>query len=109
MTHKRKANHANGLEYTRPDEGITLGRVALKVWGDVRALDEHRGNDDEHANEREPGGARELVDVAVEGERVGNADGAEGDDELAVGEPGEDGDGVEGREGRTDYVGYSVS
>lgn len=84
---ERKANDADRLEDTRAHDGIALRRVALQFRSHMRALDEHRGDDDDHADEGEARGPRELVDVAVEGERVRDADGAERDDELAFGEP----------------------
>lgn len=44
------------------------------------------------------------MDVAVEGEGVGDACGAEDDDEFAVGKEGEDGDGFQGGEEGDDDV-----
>ena len=49
------------------------------------------------------------MNVAIEGERVGDADGAEGDDELALGQEVQHGDGVQVREYRADDVGYCVT
>ena len=49
------------------------------------------------------------MDVAVEGKRVRDADSAEGDDELALGEEVQHGDGVQVREYRADDVGYRIT
>lgn len=109
MAHKRKANNPNRLKNPGLDPREPFTRVPFEVWGDVRALDEDGGDDDEHADEGEGGCAGELVDVAVEGERVGDGDGAEGDDELAVSEEGEDRGGGEGGEGGADDLGDCVA
>lgn len=90
VAHEREADHADGLEDARAEDREALRGVALELVRDVRALDEHGGDDDQHADEGQPRGARELRDVAVERERVGEAQRAERDDELPVGEPGED-------------------
>ena len=95
MAHEREADHAYRLEHAPAEDREARARVAFELFGHVRALDEHGDDDDAHAHEREPGRARELVDVAVEGERVRDADGAERDHELAVREQVEDGDPVE--------------
>lgn len=46
-------------------------------------FDEHRSDDYHHTDEREGRSARELVNIAIEGEWIGNTDCAEGYDELA--------------------------
>ena len=104
VAHIREADHAYRLHDPGLYDREPLLGVALEVGRDVRALDEHGGDDDDHPDQREPGRARELVDVAVQGERVGDADRAERDDELPVCEPGEDGDRFEGREDGADDV-----
>ena len=109
VAHEREADHADGLEDPRAEHGEPLVGIALELRSDVRALDEHGGDDDDHADEGEPRRARELGDVTVERERVRDADRAEGDHELAVREPGEDGDGVEVREDGADDVWYCIA
>ncbi len=109
VAHEREANHADGLEHPIPEDGKARARVAFQVWGDVWAFDEYRGDNNEHANKCQSGGAGELVDVAVEGERVGDADGAESDDKLALCEEIQDRDGIQVREYRANDVGYRVT
>lgn len=94
VAHKREANHADCLEDPISEHGEARARVALQFWGDVGSLDEHGSHDNEHADECQSGCAGELVDVAVEGKRVRDADSAEGDDELALGQEVQHGDGV---------------
>ena len=91
VAHEREADDADRLEDARAEHGEALRGVALELGRHALALDEHRDDDGHHANQREEGRARELVDRPVQGERVRDADGAERDDELALGEKGEDG------------------
>ena len=98
MAHKRETDHANGLEDAWTGDGVAFGRVAFEFGGYGGAFDEDGENDDDHADEREARRPRELVDVAVERERVRDADGAESDHELTIGEEGKYGDSVEGGE-----------
>lgn len=76
---------------------------------DAWAFEEDGENDDEHSDESESGRAGEFVDVSVEGERVGDAYCAEGDDELTVSEDAEDWCGGEGGEDVSDDVGYRIA
>ena len=106
---EREADDADGLEDAAAEECEACARVAFELRVDVRAFDEDGEDDDDHADEREARRPRELVDVAVERERVRDADRAEGDHELAVREPGEDGDSVEVREDGADDVWYCIA
>lgn len=109
MAHEREANDADGLEQLRFDDREPFGRIALQVRRDVWSLEKDRGDDDEHTDERKARGAREFVDVAVQRERVGDAYGAEDDDELSIGKYGQEGRCSEGREGVADDMGYGVT
>ena len=91
VAHEREADDADRLEDARAEHGEALRGVALELGRHALALDEHGDDDDHHADQREEGRASELVDRPVQGERVRDADGAERDDELALGEKGEDG------------------
>jgi hypothetical protein len=109
MADKCETDDANCAEYTGLDDGEPFGRVTFIFGWDVGALDEDGGDDDEHSEEGEAGSAGELVDVTVEGKWVGYGDGAECDDELAVGEDGEDGCGMEFGENGPDDVRYCIT
>lgn len=91
MTHKCKAHHPNSLKDAPSQYREAMGGIAFERRVDLRGADEDGGDDDDHAEEGEGGGAGELVDGAVEGEGVGDGCCAEDDDELAVGEEGEGG------------------
>lgn len=47
----------------------------------MRSFNENRDDDNEHPNQCDARGARQLVYVTVERKRVRDADGAESDDE----------------------------
>lgn len=85
MADKRETDNTDCLEESRPQERKPLARISFEFRCHLGPFDEYGGNDDEHADEREAGGSRKFMDVAVERERVGDANGAESDDELAVG------------------------
>ena len=53
MAYECEADDANCLKHSRTENGEALRRVALVIRRDVRALDEYRGDDDDHANEGE--------------------------------------------------------
>jgi hypothetical protein len=59
---------------------------ASEVGGNPGGLKEDGKDDDEHADEGEAGGSGELVDVPVQGEREGDGERAQRNDELSVGE-----------------------
>lgn len=108
MAHKCEADDANGLENARTKHCKALILVPLELWRNARAIDDHGDDDDNHTNKRECGCTRELVDVTIEREGVRDNDGAQCDDELALGEQGQDRDAVEVRKNGTDDMWYSV-
>lgn len=109
VAHEREADHADGREDAWAEHGEALLGVALELRGHMLTLDEHGDDYGDHAYQREEGRACELVNRPVEGEWVRDADGAERDDELALGEEGEDGYRVEGGEYRAYDVRYCVA
>lgn len=86
VAHKCKTYNPNRLEKPRANHRKTFRWVAPEIGRYMRPLDEHRCNDDEHAEQCKTGSMRKLVYVTIERQWVGNTGGAQYDDELAVGE-----------------------
>lgn len=55
MADECEADDAYGLKHTRPDDSEAFVRVAFQFRSDVRAFYQNRGDDDDHADEGEPG------------------------------------------------------
>lgn len=62
---KCKTYYTNCLEYPAIHKAESYGGVSLEYLWNVGSLDKDRRNNDEHANQGEPGSTRKFVNVAI--------------------------------------------